>query len=230
MPGMRNEIRKEETYNKYGGDVSIIEIWGYWETWNFRAAAILGDSGRESLIEGRLVCAVGNKPLSAGHAKTCTYVDENRKLDAIFCVKGSQEFVETNASAPPVQLQSVRLFLAVIGYRKWNFGEMGVLIAFLRPCPLKRDTYAKLPDGVEKDNVAPPTPNWGVVANTKLPKTKDKPRNPTEREGTLKFSQPALEPPRHFGGFIPNFPIFLAPDTPLPQHPNGAGGKYETTE
>ena len=31
---------------------------------------------------------------------------------------------------------------------------MGVSGEFLRSGPLKRDTYAKLPDGVEKDNVA----------------------------------------------------------------------------
>ena len=62
--------------------------------------------------------------------------------------------METNESAPSVQLQSIRLVLAVIGYRKWTFREIGVSRAFLSSEPLKRVAYAKLPDGVEKGNVA----------------------------------------------------------------------------
>ena len=37
---------------------------------------------RGSLIEGRFVYAVKNKPLAAGYAKTDAYVGGNRKLDA----------------------------------------------------------------------------------------------------------------------------------------------------
>ena len=86
--------------------------------------------------------------------KTGAYVEENRKLDAWICFNCVQESVATNASAPTVQLHSIRLFLAVIGRRKWIFWAMGVSISFLRSEPLKRDTYAKLPDGVEKYDVA----------------------------------------------------------------------------
>ena len=49
------------------------------------------------------------------HPKTGAYVDENRKLDAVLCVKCFQEFVETNESAPTVQLQIIRGVLAVTG-------------------------------------------------------------------------------------------------------------------
>ena len=107
-----------------------------------------------SLIDVIFVYTVGNKPIPAGHTKTGAYVGENRKLDAGFGVKGFQEFVETNASEPTVQLQIIRLFLAVIGCREWNFSAVGVSRAFLTSEPLKRGTYARLPDGVEKDNVA----------------------------------------------------------------------------
>ena len=87
-----------------------------------------------------------NKQISAGHKKkTGAYVDENRKLDARFCVEVFQEFAESNASAPTVQLQRIRLCLAAISYRKWDFRVMGVLRAFLRSEPLKRDTYVQLP-------------------------------------------------------------------------------------
>ena len=59
-----------------------------------------------------------------------------------------------NAASPTVQLQSIRIVLAVIAYRKWNFRVMGVSRAFLRSEPLGRDTYVKLPEGVEQENVA----------------------------------------------------------------------------
>ena len=96
-----------------------------------------------------------NKPIPAGHAKTGTYVGEGRKLDAIFCVSGFQEFVETNASAPTVKLQIIRAVAAVIAYRKLNFRAMDAPCAFLMDGHLKREEYAKLPDGVEKENIAP---------------------------------------------------------------------------
>ena len=108
----------------------------------------------ESIIEGGFVYAVGNKPISGGHAKTCAHVGENRKLDAGFCVNGFQECVETNASAPTAQLQRIRAALALIACRKWNFRVIDVSWAFLGSVPLHRETYARLPGGVEKGNIA----------------------------------------------------------------------------
>ena len=70
------------------------------------------------------------------------------KLDARFCVKGFQELVEANAASPTAQLQSIRIALAVIAYRKWNFRAVDVSRAFLRSKPLERNTYVKLPEGV----------------------------------------------------------------------------------
>ena len=100
------------------------------------------------------MCAVGDKPISDGYAKTGAYFGENRKVGAVFCVKFFQELSETNASVPTVQLQSIRAVLAVIAYRKWDFRAVGVSGAFLRSGHLKRDAYATLPDGVEKDNIS----------------------------------------------------------------------------
>ena len=96
---------------------------------------------------GGFVYAVWSNPISAGYAKTGACVGGNRKLDARFCVKGFQELTGRNASAPTAQLLIIRAIVAVIAYRKWNFREMGVPRAFLRLVPLKRDAYAKLPDG-----------------------------------------------------------------------------------
>ena len=79
-----------------------------------------------SLIVGRFVYAVGNKPISAGRAKTGACVDRNRKLDAVFRVKGFREFSETNESAPTVLLQSIWPVLDVIAYRMWDFRAMDV--------------------------------------------------------------------------------------------------------
>ena len=106
-----------------------------------------------SLIEGRFAYAMANKPNSVGHKKTGSCVGENRKLDARFFVKGIREFAESTTSSPSVQLQSIRLRLAVIAYRKWNFRAMDVSRAFLTAEPLGRDTYVKLPQGVDEDNV-----------------------------------------------------------------------------
>ena len=44
--------------------------------------------------------------------------------------------------------------LALIAYGKWNFRVMDVSWAFLRSGHWKRDTYGKLPEESEKDNVA----------------------------------------------------------------------------
>ena len=107
-----------------------------------------------SLTQGRFFYAMTNKPISAGHTEKGTYVDENRKLDSGFCVKGFQEFAEPNASAPKVQLQIARVVLAVIVYRRRNCRALGVSGSFLRSGPLKRDAYAKPHDVVEKDNIA----------------------------------------------------------------------------
>ena len=70
------------------------------------------------------------------------------------CVKGFREFAESNASAPAVQLHSIRMCLAVIAYRMWNFGVMDVSRAFLRSGPLERESYVQLPLGAEKGNFA----------------------------------------------------------------------------
>ena len=78
---------------------------------------------RGSLIEGRFFIPCGINQFRPDILKTSAYVEENRKLDARFCVTGFQEFVETNASAPTVQLQSIRLVLSVISYRRWHFGR-----------------------------------------------------------------------------------------------------------
>ena len=80
--------------------------------------------------------------------------DENRKLDSRFRAKGFQEFSESNASAPTVQLQSIRLRLSLIAFRKWDFRVMGFSRAFLRSEHLERETYVQLPKGVEDDRVA----------------------------------------------------------------------------
>ena len=82
--------------------------------------------------------------------KTGAYLGENRKPGERFCAKGFQEVVEKNAASPTVQLQSIRIVLAVIAYRKWNFRVMGVSRAFLRSELLEMETYAKLPEGVEQ--------------------------------------------------------------------------------
>ena len=80
---------------------------------------------------------MGNKPIPAGYSETGAYFDENRKLDVRFCLKCCHAFVETSASPPSVQLQSIRVVLAVIAYRKWNFRAMDVSMAFLRSVHLK---------------------------------------------------------------------------------------------
>ena len=113
----------------------LVELkWGYWETWNFRENAFPRNSGGGSLIEGRCVYTVKNKLIAAGHTKTGAYVAENSKLDSRFRVKGFQEFVETNSSAPTVQLQRIRMFLAVIGYRRRNFRAIDIQEPFRGRC------------------------------------------------------------------------------------------------
>ena len=73
---------------------------------------------------------MGNKPISAGRAKTGTYVGENRKLDSMCRVKGLQECAQANSSVPTAQLQITMVVLGVIAHRKWHFRAMGVSRAF----------------------------------------------------------------------------------------------------
>ena len=139
--------------------------WSYWETCGFCADAFFGCTGRWAPNRERFVCAVNNKPIPAGYTKTGAYVGQNRKLDAWFRVKCFQWFVETNASAPMVQLQSIRVVLDVIAYRKWNYREMDVPKAFLRRGALERETYSELPGGVETKNISCglPKPRYGLI-------------------------------------------------------------------
>ena len=58
----------------------------------------------------------------------------------------------------PVQLQRIRLCLAVTAYRKWDFRATDVSRGILRSEPLKRDTYVQLPKWADGDNVA-----WGLL-------------------------------------------------------------------
>ena len=60
------------------------------------------------------------------------FMETKKKLGAGISVKGFQELVEDSASAPAVKLQSVRIALTVIAYRKWNFRVMDFSRAFLR--------------------------------------------------------------------------------------------------
>ena len=106
-----------------------------------------------SLIEGGFVYTIKNEAISTGHKRNGAYIDENRKLDAIFCVKGRRDFAGPTESPPTVQLQSLRLWIAVIAYRKWDFRVTGAPMAFLRSEPLKRDTYPQLPKVADGDTV-----------------------------------------------------------------------------
>ena len=72
----------------------------------------------------------------------------------MFCVNGFQEFAETNAFAPEVKLQIIRVVLDVIACLRWNFRAMDVSMRFLRFGPLKVATYEKLPLVAEKGNIS----------------------------------------------------------------------------
>ena len=78
MPGMRNGIPKAETYIKYGGasrgvGIEAIENMAHSGEYHSRK------SRTGSLIGGRFVYTVGDKPISSGHTKAGAYVGENRK-------------------------------------------------------------------------------------------------------------------------------------------------------
>ena len=92
MPGMRGEIPKGETYNKYGDAARKIEIDATGDSGTFIRVPFSEIPDAESLVEWRFVYTMGNKSLSPGHKKTGEYVGENRKLRARFCVKGFREF------------------------------------------------------------------------------------------------------------------------------------------
>ena len=47
----------------------------------------------EACISGRFVYTRKRKTLKSGHARTDAYVDEQRRLDARFCVEGFQEAI-----------------------------------------------------------------------------------------------------------------------------------------
>ena len=114
MRGVGKEIPKGETYNKYGEAARKLKLKRSKNMALLFEFHLVKSPIGGSLIEGGLVYAIKNKSLSAGYAKTGAYLDENRKLGAWFRVEGFQELAEDNAASPTVQLQSVRIALAVI--------------------------------------------------------------------------------------------------------------------
>ena len=65
---MRKEIQKEETRNKYGGAARKVEIGAVGKHGAFRGIPFSGIP-EGSLVEGRFVYTVGNRPISAGREK-----------------------------------------------------------------------------------------------------------------------------------------------------------------
>ena len=66
MPGIRKEIPKEETKNKYGGAArksKLKQLGNMWLSYGY----FLGNPGRGSLIEGRFAYTMKHKPIAAGH-------------------------------------------------------------------------------------------------------------------------------------------------------------------
>ena len=74
----------------------------------------------ECCINGRFFYSARHKPLNDGHARADAYIDDQSWLGARFCVKGFQEAIGGNAYAPTEKLQSLRVCLSIIAYRKWN--------------------------------------------------------------------------------------------------------------
>ena len=71
MRWARNEIPKEETYNKYGGAAQQIEIEEIEKHGDFIRIPFGQIPIGGSLIEGIFVYTVKNKPLSAGYGNRC---------------------------------------------------------------------------------------------------------------------------------------------------------------
>ena len=71
-------------------------------------------------ISDMFVYTLKSMPLKSGHSKTVAYIDRGGRLDARFCMQGSQEDATTNDEAPTAQLQSLRFLLSIIAYRKWD--------------------------------------------------------------------------------------------------------------
>ena len=105
---MRKESPKEEAYNKYGDADRKIEIGAIENTELLYEFPFL--EFRKGLLRvGRFVYAMKNKPITTGRKRTGSYIDESRKLDAIFCVGGLQEFATRDTSTPTIQLPSLRI-------------------------------------------------------------------------------------------------------------------------
>ena len=70
-----------------------------------------GSPKGEVCINGRSVYTAKHNSLNAGRAKTESYIEQGRRLAAIFFIKGSQGDVGDNASAPTSRLKSLRVLL-----------------------------------------------------------------------------------------------------------------------
>ena len=107
MPGMRKEIPKEETYNKYGDSARKIEIGAIGKRGTFIRIPFQKFRGRSA--ERRAIFVQNeNKQIADCRKITGACVDEHRKLDARFRAGGSQEFANKNTSTPTIQLQTLR--------------------------------------------------------------------------------------------------------------------------
>ena len=72
-------------------------------------------------------------------------------MDGRLCAQGYREELSDDVQSPTVQLESVRIIMAVSAVRNWEFGVIDVSRAYLQSANLEREVYVRPPKGAEKN-------------------------------------------------------------------------------
>ena len=86
----------------------------------------------EVCINGKFAYAIKHKFVDAGHGKTEACIDNERRLDSRFCVKGFREAIGENDAARASQFRGLGVLIEAISCRKMNFRVAVVSRAFLK--------------------------------------------------------------------------------------------------
>ena len=104
MPGTRQEIHKE-TNNCYATEAMQLAIQDLEDHGGAFVRVLEKDVPIDEVCNvGMFFYTVKHKHLESGHTKTYAYIDNWRRLDARFVVKGFQEAIGAIASVPKSQL------------------------------------------------------------------------------------------------------------------------------
>ena len=145
------EIPEDFTWNSLGDGARARELDSY-ISYDAIERIQRHEIPKEAQILGaRFVYTIKDDKVPEGEEPGPSHLDRFRRLDGRLCVQGYREELTEDVQSPTVQLESVRIIMAVSAVRNWEFGVIDVSRAYLQSANLERAVYVRPPRGAEKD-------------------------------------------------------------------------------